>query len=62
MVNYIQTAPNKKDEKNPFESMKERFQEVISFVEKYNVSNRIGAYILGVDRVAKIARVCGIYG
>lgn len=42
--------------------MIESFQDLISTAEKYNVSNRIGAYILGVDRVAKITRVRGIYG
>ena len=42
--------------------MIESFQEVISVAEKHEVSNRIGAYILGVDRVAKITRVRGIYG
>jgi len=41
--------------------MLESFQEVIATAEKYNVSNRIGAYILGVDRVSKVLRARGIY-
>jgi len=42
--------------------MLESFDEVIHTAEKYGVSNRIGAYILGVDRVAKVVRARGIYG
>ena len=42
--------------------MLESFDSVIRTAEKYGVSNRIGAYILGVDRVAKVVRARGIYG
>jgi len=42
--------------------MLESFEAVLKTAKKYGVSNRIGAYILGVDRVAKVVRARGIYG
>ncbi|HDZ12702.1 MAG TPA: Glu/Leu/Phe/Val dehydrogenase, partial [Bacteroidetes bacterium] len=41
--------------------MKESFDEVYRLAKDHNVSLRIGAYILGVDRVAKVVRIRGIY-
>ena len=40
--------------------MIEYFQDVISIDEKYNVSNRIDAYIFGLDRVVNVVRARGI--
>jgi len=41
--------------------MSESFDEVIETAEQYKVSLRIGAYILGIDRVAKTLKLRGIY-
>jgi glutamate dehydrogenase (NAD(P)+) len=40
----------------------EAFEGVTETAEKYNVSMRIGAYILSIDRVAKTLKLRGIYG
>lgn len=41
--------------------MTESFDSVDAVAEKYNVSLRIGAYILAIDRVAKTLKLRGIY-
>jgi glutamate dehydrogenase (NAD(P)+) len=41
--------------------MTESFDSVDGLAEKYNVSLRIGAYILAIDRVAKTLKIRGIY-
>ncbi len=41
--------------------MKEAFDNVFKTSEKYNVSLRIGAYILAIDKVAKTLKIRGIY-
>ncbi len=41
--------------------MEESFDEVYNNARKHGVSLRIGAYILGVDRVAKVVQMRGIY-
>jgi glutamate dehydrogenase/leucine dehydrogenase len=41
--------------------MDEAFAEVYKSAEKYNVSLRIGAYILAIDKVAKTLKIRGIY-
>ncbi len=41
--------------------MEESFDEVYRIAQDHQVSLRIGAYILGVDRVAKVVRMRGIY-
>lgn len=42
--------------------MVESFQSVVGMSKRFQVSNRIAAYILGVDRVADATRRRGIYG
>jgi glutamate dehydrogenase (NAD(P)+) len=37
------------------------FHDVISMAERFEVQNRIAAYMLGVDRVAQITKIRGIY-
>lgn len=41
--------------------MTNAFQSVVETAKKYDVSLRIGAYILAVDRVAKVYKLRGIY-
>ncbi len=41
--------------------MEESFDEVYKIAQEHNTTLRIGAYILGVDRVAKVVRMRGIY-
>jgi glutamate dehydrogenase/leucine dehydrogenase len=41
--------------------MDEAFVEVYKSAEKYNVTLRIGAYILAIDKVAKTLKIRGIY-
>jgi glutamate dehydrogenase (NAD(P)+) len=40
----------------------ESFEEVSATAEKYDVTMRIGAYMLAIDRVAKTLKIRGIYG
>jgi glutamate dehydrogenase (NAD(P)+) len=42
--------------------MRTAFDSVFSVAEKHNVSMRIGAYILAIDKVANTLKVRGIYG
>lgn len=42
-------------------SMRTAFENVYQVAQKYDVSMRIGAYVLGVDKVASALRVRGIY-
>jgi glutamate dehydrogenase (NAD(P)+) len=42
--------------------MIESFQSVVDMGKRFQVSNRIAAYMLGVDRVATVTRQRGIYG
>ena len=37
------------------------FHDVVDMASRFEVSNRIAAYMLAVDRVAKIARLRGVY-
>lgn len=48
-------------EKHLLRSMIERVPDVISIAEEYDVSNRFGTYILGVDQVAKVVRASAFY-
>ena len=41
--------------------MHDAFDNVFRTAEKYNVSMRLGAYILAIDKVAKTLKVRGIY-
>src|SRR5690348_11775150 len=41
--------------------MRESFQAVVEYAETHNVNNRIGAYMLAIDRVAYTIRQRGIY-
>ena len=41
--------------------MHEAFTNVFRTAEQYNVSMRLGAYILAIDKVAKTLKVRGIY-
>ena len=38
------------------------FNDVVKYAENHGVNNRIAAYMLGVDRVATVTRMRGIYG
>ena len=42
--------------------MCESFTAVVDMARRFTVSNRIAAYMLGVDRVAQVTRMRGIYG
>jgi glutamate dehydrogenase/leucine dehydrogenase len=37
------------------------FDEVTAMADKYQTSNRIGAYMLAIERVAEVHRLRGIY-
>jgi glutamate dehydrogenase (NAD(P)+) len=41
--------------------MVQSFHDVVSMAERFEVPNRIAAYMLGVDRVAQITKMRGIY-
>jgi len=41
--------------------MDQSFDTVVSFAEKHQVSNRIAAYMVAIDRVARALRLRGIY-
>lgn len=41
--------------------MKSAFREVVEFAQKHKVNNRIGAYMLAIDRVAFSLKLRGIY-
>jgi glutamate dehydrogenase (NAD(P)+) len=41
--------------------MTRAFADVVDMARRFEVSNRIAAYLLGIDRVAKITRMRGIY-
>ncbi|MGA0061219.1 MAG: Glu/Leu/Phe/Val family dehydrogenase [Planctomycetota bacterium] len=41
--------------------MTKAFSDVVDMARRFEVSNRIAAYLLGIDRVAKITRMRGIY-
>ena len=51
-LNYKEPAPI--DKENHFDSMMERF-------EKYDVTLRIGAYIIAIEKAAKTLKIRGIY-
>jgi len=42
--------------------MVEAFQNVWESAERYNVSLRIGAYVLAIDKVQQALKIRGIYG
>ena len=42
--------------------MRTAFAEVLGYAEAHNVTNRIAAYMLAIDRVASTLRLRGIYG
>ncbi len=42
--------------------MCESFNSVVDMARRFQVSNRIAAYMLGIDRVATVTRMRGIYG
>jgi glutamate dehydrogenase (NAD(P)+) len=37
------------------------FQDVVAYAEKHGVNNRLGAYMLALDRVAFAVKLRGIY-
>jgi glutamate dehydrogenase (NAD(P)+) len=37
------------------------FQDVVAYAEKHDVDNRLGAYMLALDRVAFAVKLRGIY-
>jgi glutamate dehydrogenase (NAD(P)+) len=41
--------------------MVQSFDEVTTMAEKHKVDNRIGAYMLAIDRVAAVHRLRGLY-
>ncbi|HEU5049654.1 MAG TPA: Glu/Leu/Phe/Val dehydrogenase [Gemmatimonadales bacterium] len=41
--------------------MVQSFDEVVGMAERHNVSNRIGAYMLAIERVAEVHRLRGLY-
>jgi glutamate dehydrogenase (NAD(P)+) len=41
--------------------MEHSFDEVVRYGETHRVSNRIAAYMLAIDRVALVLKLCGIY-
>jgi hypothetical protein len=41
--------------------MVQSFDEVVGMVGKHNVSTRIGAYMQGIERVAAVHRLRGMY-
>ncbi|MDH5284905.1 MAG: Glu/Leu/Phe/Val dehydrogenase, partial [Gemmatimonadota bacterium] len=41
--------------------MVQSFDEVTAMAEKHKVDNRIGAYMLAIDRVAAVHRLRGLY-
>jgi glutamate dehydrogenase/leucine dehydrogenase len=41
--------------------MVKAFQDVVDMARRFECGNRIGAYMLGVDRVAKATKMRGIY-
>jgi glutamate dehydrogenase (NAD(P)+) len=41
--------------------MRTAFAEVLGYAEAHNVTNRIAAYMLAIDRVASTLRLRGIY-
>jgi glutamate dehydrogenase (NAD(P)+) len=43
------------------EIMEESFEAVVSYSDKHGVNNRIGAYMLALDRVAFAIKLRGIY-
>ncbi len=42
--------------------MVEAFRAVVDMAQRFQVSNRIAAYMLGIDRVATVTRIRGLYG
>jgi glutamate dehydrogenase (NAD(P)+) len=43
------------------EIMVNSFQDVVAYAEKHSVNNRLGAYMLALDRVAFAVKLRGIY-
>jgi glutamate dehydrogenase (NAD(P)+) len=41
--------------------MTQSFDEVVGMAERHGVSNRIGAYMLAIERVAEVHRLRGLY-
>jgi glutamate dehydrogenase (NAD(P)+) len=41
--------------------MTESFHDVISYAQAHDVNNRIAAYMLAIDRVARVAKQRGMY-
>ena len=41
--------------------MERAFESVVDMARRFEVSNRIAAYLLGIDRVAKITKMRGVY-
>ena len=41
--------------------MVKSFHDVVSMAERFEVPNRIAAYMLGIDRVAEITKIRGLY-
>ena len=53
--------PQKEIEERMEHIMVDAFKAVVEMARKWDVSNRIAAYMLGVNRVAEITRMRGIY-
>ena len=41
--------------------MEQSFDEVLSYAEEHHVNNRIAAYIVAIDRVARALKLRGFY-
>jgi glutamate dehydrogenase (NAD(P)+) len=41
--------------------MDQSFDQVVSYAEMHHVNNRIAAYMVAIDRVARALRLRGIY-
>ena len=41
--------------------MVKAFHDVVNMADNFEVPNRVAAYMLGIDRVAKITKIRGIY-
>ena len=41
--------------------MVKAFHDVVNMADRFEVPNRVAAYMLGIDRVAQITKIRGIY-
>ncbi|MEY3161841.1 MAG: hypothetical protein RIT25_1832 [Planctomycetota bacterium] len=53
--------PQKEVEDRMEHAMVESFRSVVDMARRFGVSNRIAAYMLGIDRVARVTKMRGVY-